>query len=62
MDSIELAEAVLKRHGIEYSRHVLPETGMQQLFCLDPEGNGIELGRFDDTRRFFAEHGDAPEP
>jgi glyoxylase I family protein len=34
----DAAEKALRTHGLEYSRHVLPEINMKQLFFYDPEG------------------------
>ena len=34
--SLEEAEHALRQHGVEYSRHVLPEANMRQLFLYDP--------------------------
>eukprot|EP00887_Chlorella_sp_A99_P007215 scaffold2.g7215.t1 len=42
--------------------HVLPEANVQQLFFYDPEGGGIEIGRYDNTRAFFQDHGEPPTP
>lgn len=56
----DAAEKALRAHGVEYSRHVLPEIGMRQLFFYDPEGHGVEIGQYDDSRRFFREKGVEP--
>lgn len=58
--NFEAAEEVLRRHGVKYSRHVLPEINMKQLFFYDPEGHGIEIGVYDDTKQFFEERGVDP--
>lgn len=54
---MEEAEQALRAHGVEYSRHVLPEAGVRQLFLYDPEGHGIEIGEYKNSRKFIAEHG-----
>ena len=54
------AEKTLREHGLEYSRHVLPEVNMKQLFLYDPEGHGIEIGVYEDTKDFFKEQGVEP--
>lgn len=36
-------EARLREHGVEYSRHIVPDRGDIQLFFKDVAGNGIEL-------------------
>jgi catechol 2,3-dioxygenase-like lactoylglutathione lyase family enzyme len=53
VSDFEAAEKALRSHGVEYSRHVLPEISMKQLFFYDPEGHGIEIGVYDDTKEFF---------
>ncbi|PRW20252.1 lactoylglutathione lyase [Chlorella sorokiniana] len=58
VEDFEQAEQALRRHGVEYSRFVLPDVDMKQLFCFDPEGNGIELGQYADTWRFLRERGE----
>lgn len=35
---IDATERQLRAHGVEYSRHVLPDVDMRQLFFYDPEG------------------------
>lgn len=55
----EGAERRLRRHGVEYSRHVLPEANMRQLFFYDLEGNGVEVGTYHDTWQFLQERGEA---
>lgn len=56
----DATEAALRAFGVEYSRHVLPEVGLRQLFMYDPEGHGIEIGVYDDTREFFQGKGVNP--
>ncbi|KAL4420681.1 hypothetical protein ABPG75_010337 [Micractinium tetrahymenae] len=58
VEDFEEAERMLRRHGVEYSRHVLPDADMRQLFFYDPEGNGVEVGSYKDTWRFLREHGE----
>ncbi|PSC71792.1 lactoylglutathione lyase [Micractinium conductrix] len=58
VEDFEEAEALLCRHGVEYSRHVLPDANMRQLFFYDPEGNGVEVGKYDDTWAFLRKHGE----
>ncbi|KAI7839499.1 hypothetical protein COHA_006766 [Chlorella ohadii] len=58
VEDFEAAERSLRRHGVEYSRFLLPDVDMRQLFLFDPEGNGVELGQYEDTRRFLEEHGE----
>jgi glyoxylase I family protein len=55
VEDFQEAEERLRAHGVEYCRFVLPEVEMKQLFLWDPEGNGIELGRYDDTRKWVEE-------
>lgn len=59
VDNFDEAEKILRSHGVEYSKHVLPDANMEQLFLYDPEGHGIELGCYDDSREFIKMHGDA---
>lgn len=39
-------ERLLAEHGIEYRKNVVPDTGVTQLFFLDPDGNHIEIGTY----------------
>ena len=38
VEDIDATERQLRAHGVEYSRHVLPDVDMRQLFFYDPEG------------------------
>lgn len=58
VEDFDEAEDRLRQHGMEYTRFVLPEVNMRQLFLYDPEGHGIEMGVYDDSRHFIKEHGD----
>ena len=60
VEDFEAAEHALRHHGVEYSQHVLPEVGLQQIFLYDPDGHGIEIGVYDDSREFFKEQGIEP--
>lgn len=60
VSDFEAAEKALRSNGVEYSRHVLPEINMRQLFFYDPEGHGVEIGVYDDSRGFFKETGIEP--
>ncbi|HJN10544.1 MAG: VOC family protein [Pirellulaceae bacterium] len=37
---------LLQEHGIPFRENVVPDTGVTQLFFLDPDGNHIELGTY----------------
>lgn len=41
-DLIAVVE-ILKQHGIEYRLNRMPELGIWQLFCFDPDGAKVEL-------------------
>jgi catechol 2,3-dioxygenase-like lactoylglutathione lyase family enzyme len=60
VSDFDAAEKALRSNGVEYSRHVMPEVRMKQLFLYDPEGHGIEIGVYDDTRDFFNKKGIEP--
>lgn len=57
VEDFDETEHVLRQHGVEYSRHVLPDANVRQLFLYDPEGNGIEIGVYDNTRAFLKSEG-----
>ena len=52
---IAAAEAALKAHGVEYGSATVPNTEppVVQLFLFDCDGNGVELGNFDDAAVVF---------
>uniref|UniRef100_A0A061R781 Glyoxalase family protein n=1 Tax=Tetraselmis sp. GSL018 TaxID=582737 RepID=A0A061R781_9CHLO len=43
VDDISATRSILEKNRITYSTDSVPGTDMQQLFCYDPDGNGIEL-------------------
>ena len=47
---IEATKLCLSHHGIPYAVNSVPGTAITQLFCFDPDGNGIEIGNFDDNK------------
>ena len=57
VENFEEAEQRLLEYGCEFSKFVLPEVNLRQIFLYDPEGNGIELGIYDDSRDFLRQHG-----
>ncbi len=42
----DVAEALLKQHGIPYKTNYVADVGVTQLFFLDPDGNHIEIGTY----------------
>ena len=42
----EEAERRLQDHDIPFRKNVVPDTGVTQLFFLDPDGNHIEIGTY----------------
>ena len=40
---VDVAMAELAQQGIPYSVDAVPGTDIKQVFCYDPDGNGIEL-------------------
>lgn len=44
VNDISAMEQRLQHHGVAYDKFELPGTAAVQMFLLDPEGNGIELG------------------
>ena len=46
----EVVERLLDEHGIAYRKNVVPDTGVTQLFFLDPDGNHIEIGTYPPAR------------
>jgi len=46
VSDMEQAEQVLKHHGINYRRNIVPERASDQIFFRDPEGWMVELGPY----------------
>jgi catechol 2,3-dioxygenase-like lactoylglutathione lyase family enzyme len=44
-----VVETLLAEHGIKYRKNFVPDTGVTQLFFLDPDGNHIEIGAYPAT-------------
>ena len=45
-DDSEKTEAILRERGIEYIRKVQRDSGVVQIFFLDPDGYVLELGSY----------------
>jgi catechol 2,3-dioxygenase-like lactoylglutathione lyase family enzyme len=42
-------EQLLAAHGVRYRKNTIADTGIQQLFFQDPDGNFIEVGTYPPT-------------
>ena len=51
---MEEVERRLKDHGIDYRTNHVADTGVTQLFFLDPDGNHIEAATFPPVRELDA--------
>lgn len=50
VDSTDEVERLLKEHDVPYRSSFVKDTGVTQLFFLDPDGNHIEVGTYPPTR------------
>jgi catechol 2,3-dioxygenase-like lactoylglutathione lyase family enzyme len=50
VDDTDRVEELLGEHGIPYKSNYVPDTGVKQLFFLDPDGNHIEIGTYPPVR------------
>ncbi|MFW6124535.1 MAG: VOC family protein, partial [Pirellulales bacterium] len=46
VEDLDRVESLLSQHGIAYKKNEVPQTGVTQLFLLDPDGNHIEIATY----------------
>jgi catechol 2,3-dioxygenase-like lactoylglutathione lyase family enzyme len=46
------AEQLLVDHGVRFRKNTVADTGIQQIFLQDPDGNHIEIGTYPPTPPF----------
>ncbi len=51
-EDLELAERLLKEHGVAYRKNVIEDRGITQIFCRDPDGHHVEIGTYPPTPPF----------
>ena len=49
VDDIDMVKKRLTNHGINFAVNSVPDKPITQLFVYDPEGNGVEIGNFDNV-------------
>jgi catechol 2,3-dioxygenase-like lactoylglutathione lyase family enzyme len=49
VSDIDAVERSLNERGIAFRESVVPQTGVRQIFFLDPDGNHIECGMYPPT-------------
>lgn len=49
VSNIDQVERLLNERGIEFHTSTVPQTGVKQIFFLDPDGNHIECGMYPPT-------------